>query len=29
MQDWKQIKETKEAFWFKNSAGEIISVPKS
>ena len=29
MRDWKQIKETETAYWFKNSAGEIVSVPKS
>lgn len=29
MKDWKQIAETETAYWFKNSNGEIISVPKS
>lgn len=29
MKDWKQIKETAEAYWFKNiKTGEILSVPK-
>jgi hypothetical protein len=29
MQDWKQVTETETAYWFKNSSGEIISVPKA
>jgi hypothetical protein len=28
MKDFKEIAETKEAYWFKNSAGQLISVPK-
>lgn len=29
IEDWKLYKETEEAKWFKNSDGEILSVPKS